>query len=415
MRRALHCAQTGKELPVLQRWLAVAEAEQYRRALAVWFGVFCVGFFVLPGEWPQRVLFYGGLPLTLPGVVAVARPLMASPMARALAAFLVFSALSALWSDRWLTVGDQTRRALFIAYFLAVCCAVGRDGPERWHLLFRGVQVFAALAAASLAVDYLWHCRGCERLVGLGRHANSNYTASVTCAIALLGLTSTVSMRGRGALPMLACQIPIGLLLVLTGSRAALLAYIGGVALSVALLAIRSRSALTMAVLARRASLAAVGCIALAGVVAWQGQAWLIAEIERGDTYRLQIWAANLSRIVQRPWFGHGSTSPDTFAVNGVVLGIHAHNLFLAQAFYGGIVGLLLWLSVFVLAARAAVAAWRAGGDILPLVCLWFLFAVGMVDIGPVVVDVQAIWLYVWAILGIVLSYDVTHRIGEMK
>jgi O-antigen ligase len=402
-------------LPALERWLALAETEPYRRVLAVWFGVFCAGFFVLPGEWPQRVLFYGGLPLTLPGVVAVARPLMASPMARALAAFLLFSALSALWSDRWLTVGDQTRRALCIGYFLAVCCAVGRDGSERWHSLFRAVQVFAAVAAVWLAVDYLWHCRGCERLVGLGRHANSNYTATVTGAIALLGLTSTVPMRGRGALPMLACQIPIAVLLVLTGSRAALLAYVGGFALSVALLAIRSRTTLTLAVLARRASLAAIGCVALVGVVAWQGQAWLIAEIGRGDTYRLQIWATNLSRIMQRPWFGHGSTSSDTFAVNGTVLGIHAHNLFLAQAFYGGIVGLALWLSVFVLAAWAAVVAWRAGGDVLPLVCLWFLFAVGMVDIGPVVVDVQAIWLYVWAILGIVLSYDVTRRIGEMK
>jgi hypothetical protein len=67
-------------------------------------------------------------------------------------------------------------------------------------------------------------------------------------------------------------------------------------------------------------------------------------------------------------------------------------------------------VTVFVLAARVALRAWRDGGEVMPLVGLWFLFAVGMVDIGPVVVDIQAIWLYVWVALGIVLSSDVARQ-----
>lgn len=413
---------TTRARHALGQWLALAKTEPYRRALAIWCGVFCAGFFILPGEWTQRALFYGGLPLTLPGVVAVARSLRASLMARVLAAFLLFSAVSALWSDHWLTVGDQARKAACIAYFLAICCAVGSDGPERWRWLLRGVQGFAAVAAAVLAADYLWHCLECGRFIGYGRFANANYTASVTGAVALLGLTSVLSAPGGSALMMLACQIPIGFLLVLTGGRAALLAYVSGVMLSVILITLRIKAAPTSEVStskaptskarARRAILAAVGCVALIGAAtAWRGQAWLTSEIERGDTYRLQIWAANLSRVARRPWFGYGSTTPDPFAVNGTVVGFHAHNLFLAQAFYGGVFGLLLWLSVFMLAARVAYRAWRENGDVLPLVCLWFLFAVGMVDIGPVVVEIQAIWLYVWTILGIILSYDVAHHV----
>jgi O-antigen ligase len=395
----------------LNLWLALAETEPYRRALAIWCGVFCAGFFLLPGEWPQRVLFYGGLPLTLPGVVAVVRPLWASPLARALAAFLLFSALSALWSDHWLTVGDEARKALCIAYFLAICCAVGRDGLARWLWLLAGVQVFAAVAATLLAADYLWHCHACGRFIGYGRFANSNYTASVTGAVALLGLAATLSRQKGGTLSLLACQLPIGFLLVLTGSRAALLAYLSGVVLSVILIKIRNNGVPGAAAQARRAIPAAVGCVALIGAAtAWRGTDWVTAEIARGDNHRLEIWAANISRFAQRPWFGHGATTPDPFIANGIVLGYHAHNLFLAQAFYGGVFGLLLFLSVSVLAARAAFTAWRESGDILPLVCLWFLFAIGMVDLGPIVVDIQAIWLYVWAILGIVLSCDVARR-----
>ena len=277
--------------------------------------------------------------------------------------------------------------------------------------MLRGVQLFAAVAATLLATDYLWQCRDCERFVGYGRLANANYTASVSGAVALLGLTSELSARGGGARPLLVCQIPILFLLLLTGSRAALLAYLSGVGLSVVLIAIRGRAMPTSGAGARQAILAAVGCLALVGVgTAWHGRAWLKAEIARGDTHRLQIWAANVSRIAQRPWFGYGSTTPDPVAADGVVLGDHAHNLFLAQAFYGGIPGLLLWLSVFALAARVAFTAWRETGDVLPLICLWYLFAIGMVDIGPVTVSIQAIWLYVWAILGIVLSYDVARR-----
>src|SRR4249920_1236767 len=113
-----------------ERWIALAGTGLYQQLLAVWCGVFCAGLFVLPAGWQQAALFYAGVPLTLPAVVSVARPMIASPMARVMGLFLAYSALSCLWSDRWLTVGDHTRRALCIGYFLAVCCAIGQDGAE---------------------------------------------------------------------------------------------------------------------------------------------------------------------------------------------------------------------------------------------------------------------------------------------
>jgi O-antigen ligase len=393
---------------VTAQWIAFSGTASYQRILDIWCGLFCAGLFGLPAGWQQAVLFYAGVPLSLPAVLAVAQPMLASPMARVLGVFLAYSALSCLWSDRWLTVGDQTRRALCIWYFLAVCCAIGQDGAERWHRLLRGLQIFAAAAAIMLVVDYRWHCGNCERLVGFGGRANANYTAHAAGVVALLGLTSLRSAAWRATLTVFACQVPIVLLLVLTGSRAALLGYLSAVTLCVILTMLRSRT-IRVATVVLPASVAG---LALAGGIALQGQAWLAAAIERGDTHRLQIWATNLARIAERPWFGHGGTSADTFVIDGVVLGYHAHNLFLAQAFYGGIVGMLLWLSVFVLAALAAVRTWRRDGDVLPAVCLWFLFAVGMIDIGPVVVEFQAIWLYVWVILGIVLSYDLRQRRG---
>jgi O-antigen ligase len=224
--------------------------------------------------------------------------------------------------------------------------------------------------------------------------------------MAVLGLASVLSEPRRRWRWLLLCQGPLLALLFATGGRAALLGYAATLLFGVTLRTVRAGFV--------RAGLAIAGT--LGGIVAvvlgvgWLAGDWAAAELGRGDTFRLEIWASNYARVMQRPWFGHGSTALDQFTINGTVVGYHAHNLFLAQAFYGGAIGLALWLAVFALAARAALLAWRASGDILPASGLCFLLMVGMVDIGYVVVDVQAIWCYVWLVLGIALSYDVAAR-----
>jgi O-antigen ligase len=400
--------QAGWLATTLASWLALPGSARYRDGVAVWLGVFCAGFFVLPAEWPQRVWFYGGLPFTLPAAAQGARLLWATRLGRVIVAFLAYSSLSALWSENWLTVGDQSRKAACIGVFLAICCAVGQGGGARWRWVLHGVLLFCAAAAAPLAASFLLTCGDCERFSGYGRFANANYTASVTGAIGAITLSAVLSARERIRWGMLACQLPIIFLLLLTGSRAAMLAYLGSAVLAGALLAWRQRPER-----ARRTWLAVLAVLAMAAAgVAWHGPDWIASALGRGDSLRLQIWSTNIERIAERPWFGHGSTTPDQFAIGELVMGYHAHNLFLAQAFYGGVPGLLLWLAVFGLAGRVAYVAWRDGGDILPPICLWFLLSVGMVDIGPVIVGIEAIWLYVWLLLGIVLAYDARRRAG---
>jgi O-antigen ligase len=395
----------GRDLSFSAYW-ALPASSRYRQLVTLWFGVFCGGFCVWPGEPVQRALFYVFVPLTLPAGVATVRRIWVAPLTWALAAFLAYSAVSALWSDNWLSAGDALRKSLWLGYFLVLCCAVGEGGPEAWWRVMRGVTLFAAAFAVYSIVEFRLTCPGCARLIGFGARANANYTAMVAGTIGLLGLGAEFSRTGRRGAAVIVGQMPICGLLLMTGGRAALLGYTASLLLGAALVATRGGWA-------RAARVVPALCVALAAVaagVAWLGGGWLREEIGRGDTYRLQIWAGNLARVRQRPWFGHGSTAPDDFAIGGSVVGHHAHNLFLAQAFYGGVVGLALWLAVFGLAIAGVTRVWRATGDVMPAVALGFLLAVGMVDIGYVVVDVQAIWLYVWVVLGIALSYDVARR-----
>ncbi len=385
---------------------AVARSARYKQIVTAWFGVFCAGFAVLPGEWEQRWLFYIGIPLALPAVVDAWHRLARGPLFWALTAFLAYSGVSALWSDNWLTIGDELRRVFWLEYFLLICCAVGAQGPAAWRQLFRGVQVFAAFVAVAQVADFSVTCTNCARFTGYGAHANANYTASVTSTFAVLGLAAVLSEPKQRAYWLLACQLPLLALLVATGGRAALLGYAGAIVLAAVLMTLRAglaRSALAVA-----ATVGGLGAVVLVAQSFAGG--WLAAEIGRGDTGRMQIWAANVQRILQQPWFGHGSTAVDDYVVDGKVIGFHAHNLFLAQAFYGGVAGLALWLLVFALAARTALRAWLTSRDLLPACGLFLLLAIGMVDIGFVVVSTQAIWFYVWVVLGVVLSYNVADR-----
>lgn len=392
---------------VARVWRRWPDSPWFDQALAAWISVFMAGFFVLPAEWTQRAWFYGGLPLTLPAVLAVARDVWAAPLARALAGFLTWSALSALWSDHWLSVGDQTRKAACIAYFLALCCALGRRGAAAWWRVLVAVQAFAAIAAVIMAAWFLLEAPDADQFVGFGQFANSNYAAGVTGVTALMGLACMLDApHRRTPLLLLLCQAPIAYLLVLTGGRAGLLAYVSGIGLCVVLIAARRGW-----VMPRRVGVSLLVAMTLVPLAAAsRGTDWIQSELARGDTYRLQLWAVNWQRIQERPWFGYGSTSTDLFWANGHVEGYHAHNLFLAQWYYGGLPGLLLWTLVVALSVRAAARAWRDGGHVLPAAALWFLLAVGMVDMGWLVVDLQSVWLYAWTVLGLVLSYDVAAR-----
>jgi O-antigen ligase len=385
---------------------ALAQAPLYKQFVIVWLGVFCAGFCLLPGEWEQRWLFYLGIPLALPAVADAWRRLAGGPLFWAITAFLLYSGISPLWSSRWLTVGDELRRAFWIEYFLLACCAVGDGGIPWMRRVLQGVLLFAAAVAVCDVAYFFLTCTDCARLYGFGPHANANYTAMIAGAIGLLGIAAAFSGRTAPSVLLLASQAPLCALLIATGSRASLLAYLGGSLVSAALVARRSGGRH-----AARAIAAAFGCVGVAVVaVALLGHNWLQTEIARGDSLRLHIWTQNLQWIGERPWFGHGATARDLVPLNHGEIGIHAHSLYLAQAFYGGIVGLGLWLAVIGLALATGIRAWRRHGDLLPLVPLLFLLGVGTVDIGPVVVDVQPIWLYVWVVLGIVLAYDTALR-----
>jgi len=391
----------------LARFWSLSGSVRYQQAVTIWLGVFCAGFCLLPAEWEQRWLFYIGIPLSLPAVIAAARRSAGGPLFWTMTAFLLLSGVSALWSDNWLTVGDELRRAFWIEYFLLTCCSIGATGMPWLRTALRAVLLFAAVVALLTVVDFFVRGPDGLRLGGYGAHAKSTWTAMIAGAIGLIGLSAGMTRSRAPALLLLLSQVPICALLIATGSRGPLPSYLACLVLS-AILILRSAG--------RRQAMLLLGtvaacCLVASAALAALGREWLEAQIGRGDSERLILWKANLLRIAQRPWFGHGATALDRVTMSTGEIGTHAHNLFISQAFYVGLFGLALWFGVFFFALRTGVRVLRERGELLPLIPVVFLLLIGTVDIGSVVVDVQPEWLFVWVVLGISLAYDTELRL----
>jgi O-antigen ligase len=320
--------------------------------------------------------------------------------------FLAYSGVSALWSGRWMTISDELRRAFWIEYLLLIFCYIGSGSVPLLRRAMEFVLLFAAAAALLTVVVFFAYCEDCGRFAGFGAHAKATRTAMIIGAIGLIGLSATFCRTSARAALLLACQAPLCALISATGSRGALPSYLACVLLSATLMARCAGG--------RRARLAigtALGCVIVAAAaISALGRGWLDEQLRRGDSMRLELWAVNLKRIAERPWFGHGATAWDIILLPNGEIGTHAHNLFLAQGFYVGLVGLALWVAVFALSLRVGVRVFRARRELLPLVPILFLLMVGCVDIGAVVIDVQPEWLYVWVVLGIALTYDIDLR-----
>ncbi len=121
--------------------------------------------------------------------------------------------------------------------------------------------------------------------------------------------------------------------------------------------------------------------------------------VERGTSHRSEIWAHTLELIRQKPFFGHGLAANLPPSPTGF-----PHSLYLSLLFYGGMVGLLMFVGLAVgvtrrLARRPMVAeqAW--------LVAVWLngLLA-GITDFGQITKGPGPLWAIIWLPVALVLS-----------
>jgi O-antigen ligase len=302
------------------------------------------GFF--PTSWRWSTLLFvalAGIALLLPERIELTRPEIAT--LGALATLSAWIGLSALWStDSSLSVLELERSLMYVAAVAALLLLLDRD---RVAALLAGVLVASvAVALAALALgppDDPAEGEGISEPIG---YANG---LGIFCVLGLLlavGFALGPWRRGARAAAALA-TVPLGVAIVLTGSRGAWVA----LALAApAVVALRGAPKVGFALFA--AVLAAVA-VAAAGV-------------DLGD--RPYYWRAALEQYSEHPALGSGAGTfqlhwpehrPQDLSVLDTPDVLDAHSLYLETLAELGPVGLGLLVAALGIPLIAALSRWH--------------------------------------------------------
>ncbi len=276
--------------------------------------------------------------------------LLSSPIFLSFIVFAAYAMLSIAWSDTEKSLGSLLKRPFYIVLLFVAITQVALACADRLVQVVRLATIVACVVGVvSLVLFYSAHG---GRFEGYRALSNPILTSHVFGFFMALCIASWI-IEGSGGRPWKALAfVLLGAVIVATGSRGGLAA-LGATAIMAAMFSGNRR----------RCIIACVGLVVVALVIA------LVPEVvtQRGLSLRPELWAATLREISLRPWLGYGYDAYIMLEVPGVAEKFpNPHNMLLAVLRQQGIVGLALWLAMYV---AALVPAWRCRHDPVVRIC----------------------------------------------
>ena len=314
--------------------------------------------------------------------------------------FLTYMGLSVSWSESGESVAKHLGFVLLVIGFsLSIAVVMTRF---RWALYWLSLVIILA-AVINCGYSLYLHYANPEfqplpepRLYALGRLSNPVISALsygfvvVLCAhmvmtrermiakivfaeIALLLIGGIVLTWTRGVWLGLTAALIVGILLQYPGHRKKQLIAIAAVCLG-------------------------IGVIVLASL----GPDILV---KRALSFRPEIWAEFIARtLAANPLIGLGLTTDSVFHLASEPEPFkHPHSLFVSTFYYGGFIGLVLYLSMLMLAAIRVVQFEQHPIKVLAGMLLTFGVVATLVDGNEILVKVNHLWLLIWFPIGLLL------------
>ena len=367
--------------------------------------------FVMP--MAADVIWGIGLLLVLlrcPGTANNIRLIAHDPLFWCVAALLLYLAASVLWSPqaKLVSVTQVWLRTLYIlCFFLALVAAI-RELPGFESRVCRAVTLGALACALVASIRFYGEVPAEERLQGLLRFDNAGRVGHIFSVALPFILCTLLAGRACWRTIGVCALLSVGTAMLLTGTRTAWLSS----AIGLLVYGLATRPGLQQRPLRWAAMFAvccAISCILLA--------VWAISSADapailfpRGDSFRLEIWSAQLRDIATyHLWYGWGQLHDHWVVVDGMRFR-GAHNMYLAVLGHLGISGLLLFCAVLVwtgmrLLVQLELSHARLGLSLLIAGCAVFIFS------GDRLVDkVALVWFVLWFPIGIALAIGVRRQ-----
>ena len=363
---------------------------------------FCCGFFILlTGLFWVEVrslysrLFYWLVALPVCALLFLrpecALALFRSLFGRTLIVFLLYFTLSVCWASPEENVWDLVRRPILVLFLFFGVAFVVQEGKAL--LLSRLVVLAAACAvvAAAYGLFLFSHYPPGERFSGYGALSNPLLVSHVFGFYFAYWYGQYVTYRtalNRGC--ALLFVTVLGLLLLATGARTPMV----GLAAVVVCGAFMRPSKWSFA------GLGVLVCLAL-GVALLYPNLFL----QRGLSYRTDIWMNVLSQIFERPWLGFGLGTPLVVQLPDIPYPFSdPHNMTLSVLYHGGITGCVLWLVMYAVGFWATWRQRNSDESIVFMLALIYGVMATMTEGGSFISRPKEHWLLIWVPMALLFA-----------
>ena len=320
-------------------------------------------------------------------------------LAGLIALFLAYMTLSALWSNNHEPVVKTFTEAVLV---LSFCVAVPIS-IQRFHWFLNALVVLVILSAVvnsgySIYLHYAlpdYQPLPEPRLYALGRLSNPVIGAlSYGFAVVLAAYMLLNDTRRLASTSYLAAIVLFIVAIVLTGSRGAYLAL---------------AAALSVGVLLHYPANRKLQVFGVAGtLLALLGAAYFLlgpeALFSRALSFRPEIWSEFISRtITNNAWIGTGMTTDSEFQLPELLIQ-HPHSVFIATFYYGGLIGLVLYLGLILRAIQSLAGMGQNNARLLASMLLAFGLTATLLDGNELIEKVNYLWFLVWLPVGLALT-----------
>ena len=364
-----------------------------------YFLLLCALFF-LPGRSLHHKLFYGLF--SIPTLIALClRPrelkeLLREPIFIAALLFAAWALLSLAWGPGGEPLGGMFKPPLHTLLLFAGCYLLVRYRADILQPLLFGAALVALIATTIFLFMFARIYEPGMRLIGGGAFDNPLLSSHLFGFFSAYWLSVTMTCKRRQMMWLSVPAMAVMFMAVIgTGSRTPLVA-------------------LTMAALWlcficwNRRSVGLLIALVLSAATVLTLFAQMI--IERGDSYRLEIWQKVLHMIADHPWIGHGySASLAVDPGNGVSFQ-EPHSFVLGVLYYVGIIGLLPWL-FFLL--WGLLSSWRQRVQpMLIIASTWLIFGIGagLTEGGGIISRPKEHWFLLWIPLALIAALSINQR-----
>ncbi|MCG8296234.1 O-antigen ligase family protein [Pseudomonas entomophila] len=304
-----------------------------------------------------------------------------------IALLLAWSAVTLAWSS---TEEDsrEIKRLLYILVFLMAFPLLAQLGVERCRGILRVGGVLLAIAAL-VAIIRFYSVIGYPfyvRLEGIGEISHPILGAYVIGTAIIWLLYDCPRNRGAqlGWLAALAC---LGAFVALSQSRGTLVS----LAMTILLTPLWFRS--------RFSNLLALGVLVAGSAAIYFAYDLLM---QRGASYRPEIFQASLQMIGEHPWTGLGLGAIYRIEAAGLQFD-HTHNMFTHIAVELGLPGMLLWIAVWLFTLGEIIRA-RSTPFGKVLLSLWVFATLAMqFDAASLTGTPRAEWFISWLPVGLAM------------